>query len=537
MDGLAIAASLEELRPAVEGAFVRNVYQPNRNLVILRVSGSPEPRVLISPKAASMHLTQLDIPNPQRPSNFAMLLRKHLRGGRVTAVRQHELDRIVTFDVERRIGTRTDLVRLIAELAGLRGNLLLVRDEQVLGTSRRDDRNRPGGPYVPLSPQPRVAAQHVTIDEIEAFLSETEPDRAIARRIEGVGRETARDMLAAAHRAEGGVSLAEELRAQLDVILNASRSPEGYFDPARDRATYYLLPPPAESFPTFSEALDRADEQAGVAGGGGEAGGIRRRVLRELGRKERTAEKLREWLEGATEEEKLRHRANLLLTYQSELPDSASEVDVEDPESGESLSIRLDPSLRVVENAQRIHHRAKRLRRGRPHVEERLRRIEGEIVALRAELTRIDEGTAGGTGSGVRAASKREHPEGIERAGKRFLIEGFAVLVGRSASENDRLLREASPDDVWMHVRGAAGAHVVVRRGGRRAIPDDVLRKAAGLAAHHSNARDERRVTVTMAAAKHVRKPKSAPAGLVIVDSEDTLTVDPGLREWEWTTS
>lgn len=105
------------------------------------------------------------------------------------------------------------------------------------------------------------------------------------------------------------------------------------------------------------------------------------------------------------------------------------------------------------------------------------------------------------------------------------------MLVGRDAKENDRLLREAAPDDVWMHARGAPGSHVLIRRGGRREIPQSVLRVAASLAARYSKLKSERSVDVTVAAAKHVRKPKGAPPGMVMVQNEDTLTVDPGLRE------
>ncbi|MCR4391823.1 MAG: NFACT RNA binding domain-containing protein [Candidatus Acetothermia bacterium] len=109
---------------------------------------------------------------------------------------------------------------------------------------------------------------------------------------------------------------------------------------------------------------------------------------------------------------------------------------------------------------------------------------------------------------------------------REFLIGGFTVIVGRSAGENDRLVRTAQPDDIWLHARGVPGAHVLVRSGGRP-VPEAVLRRAAELAAWHSRARGERKVEVSYTEARYLRKPKGAPAGAVAVRKENVVVV-PG---------
>ena len=538
MDGLAIAASLNELRPAVEGAFVRNIYQPARDVFIVKLSGSPDFRLLVSPKAASIHRTDLNISNPPHPTNYVMLLRKHLRGGRITDVRQRSLDRVVTLDVERRDGRRTSSLQLIAELAGLRGNLLLVREGTVLGTSRVDDRNRPGRPYVALPPQEKADPQSPKPDAIAEWLQSTESSAeatvAIARHVDGLNRRTAADAVKMAELADAEDGIAERIAREIAALAQKASSPSGFVDTERMLATFYEPPGSADRMERFSEALDRVLEASGALGNEQEASAELRRAQRDLARHERTAEKLRSWLDSSDDATRLRRQADLLLTHQSELPASAAEVTVADLESGKDICICLDPSMTPVENAQRLHRRAKRLRRGRPRVEQRLRRIEREISELRSSVAEMKARPAQAAAAMERSQERRER-EKTERstAGRRFAIDGFTVLVGRNARENDELLRMSSGDDVWLHARGAAGSHVIVRRGGRREIPADVLRKAAGLAAFHSKARKERRVVVTLAAAKHVRKPRSAPAGLAIVEAEDTLTVDPGLREWE----
>ena len=535
MDGLAIAASLNELRPAAEGAFLRTVYRPSRGLFVFHVSGPAKRKILISPRASSIHLTTLDIPNPQEPSSFVMLLRKYLRGGRIEAIRQVGWDRVVVFDVGRRSGSRTERTELIAELVGLRGNLLVVRDGTVLGAARRDGRNRPGQPYCPLTPQPKIDPREVGTEEITACLNEKDPARALARRIDGIGRDTANDIL----RAVAEDRLAGEQRAKrvgefLADVMRAATHPEASFDVGWMRAAFYTLPAPAERAESYAEALDRVLVVGGTSGSERAASKVRDHLLRALGKRARIVEKLRDWLDALADADRMRHDADLLMIHQSSLPSGVDRVCVEDPATEEERVIRLSPMLSPIENAQRLYRRVKRLRRGQPHVEGRLKRMQREIDELRAALSAVDAGKP------VPEVATRFLPaedtavrKTRSPSSRRFSIEGHVVLVGRNAEENDQLLRDAGPEDVWMHARDVSGSHVIVRRDGRREIPERVLRKAAGLAAHYSKAKGERRVDVTIAAAKHVRKPRSAPAGLVIVRHEDTLTVEPGLREWE----
>ena len=103
MDGLAIAASLQEVR-AAEGGFLRSIYQPTRSAFVLHVFAGRNRRILLAPRHAAIHVTELGLANPPEPSSFVMLLRRHLRGGRILAVRQRGWDRVVTFDIERREG-------------------------------------------------------------------------------------------------------------------------------------------------------------------------------------------------------------------------------------------------------------------------------------------------------------------------------------------------------------------------------------------------------------------------------------------------
>ena len=77
-------------------------------------------------------------------------------------------------------------------------------------------------------------------------------------------------------------------------------------------------------------------------------------------------------------------------------------------------------------------------------------------------------------------------------------------------------------------MRGAHGSHVLLRTNNKPdRVPTDVLRRAATIAAKHSNQRHAQHVPVTVTLAKHVRKPRKAAAGAVTFSHDKTLFVDP----------
>jgi len=110
-------------------------------------------------------------------------------------------------------------------------------------------------------------------------------------------------------------------------------------------------------------------------------------------------------------------------------------------------------------------------------------------------------------------------------------IEGFVVLVGKGAAENDRLtLDVAEPRDFWLHVAGGMpGSHVVVRNpDDLDELPQAVLRAAAELAAYHSKARNARgKVEVHHCRAGDVRKRRGSPAGQVELRTWESIRVYP----------
>lgn len=107
--------------------------------------------------------------------------------------------------------------------------------------------------------------------------------------------------------------------------------------------------------------------------------------------------------------------------------------------------------------------------------------------------------------------------------------EGFVVLVGRTARDNDLLtLRLAEPRDFWFHVAGVSGSHVVVRNpDGLERLPRETERFAAGLAAGFSRARMGGTVAVHVAPRSQLTKPRGLAAGKVTLGRFRTVHVEP----------
>ena len=111
---------------------------------------------------------------------------------------------------------------------------------------------------------------------------------------------------------------------------------------------------------------------------------------------------------------------------------------------------------------------------------------------------------------------------------KRFDIEGFEVLVGKSAKSNDEMLRHfAWKEDLWLHAKDVSGSHVIIKFKAGMKFPKTVIERVAELAAYYSKNKSETLAAVIYTQVKFVRKVKGSPAGAVMVDKESVVMVHP----------
>ncbi|MEE8389175.1 MAG: NFACT RNA binding domain-containing protein [Anaerolineae bacterium] len=112
---------------------------------------------------------------------------------------------------------------------------------------------------------------------------------------------------------------------------------------------------------------------------------------------------------------------------------------------------------------------------------------------------------------------------------RRFEAGEFTIYVGRNARQNETVtFKRAGPDDLWFHVRGQPGAHVIVKSGGQT-VPEQVVQRAAELAAFYSPARGESQVDVDVTERRFVRRVRGGHPGLVTYRNERVIRVS-GIR-------
>ena len=102
MSGVDLLAVVADIRRAMP-LWIGKVYQYDQKLLGIRLNGQDHAKYrLLAESGRRLHRARAVPEPPKLPSSFAMLLRKHLEGGRVLAVEQHGLERIVSFEVGRK---------------------------------------------------------------------------------------------------------------------------------------------------------------------------------------------------------------------------------------------------------------------------------------------------------------------------------------------------------------------------------------------------------------------------------------------------
>ena len=263
-----------------------------------------------------------------------------------------------------------------------------------------------------------------------------------------------------------------------------------------------LLPPdlPDEPF-ACNHALDRLAraEQTEAAAERSET-----ERARAVARLEKTRGATARDLRSLPDADQLRRQGEELLTHYAQLQQGMKRF------SG----VPLDPKLSPQENVERLFERARKAERARPALERRLE-----------ELDDLIRRAAAGEALPARLFSKRGRKPARRRPYRVFrTAAGGRILVGKGGADNDATtLKVAGQNDLFLHVRGTPGAHVIVPLERGEQIAEQTLLDAATLAVHYSKMRTSSAADVSYAPRKFVKKPRGAKPGLVQVQREKVL--------------
>jgi hypothetical protein len=151
-------------------------------------------------------------------------------------------------------------------------------------------------------------------------------------------------------------------------------------------------------------------------------------------------------------------------------------------------------------------------------------------------LARVGPGAAAGGGSSAGAGAKGAASAGKAGGkggkvstwlGKTFTSrDGLTILAGRSRDENLELtFKHARGNDVWLHVRGRPGAHVLIPLSPGKSAPLETLLDAATIAIYYSGGEKWGKTEVDYTFKKHVRRIKDSTEASYT--GNKTLLVEP----------
>jgi len=303
--------------------------------------------------------------------------------------------------------------------------------------------------------------------------------------------------------------------------------------------------------------LELAGEQLG-----GRRDALRRALQKAIDRIDRRAEAIKGDLARASAADDAAQRAQLFVAKASDAPRGATKLVAVDwaGDEGRPIEMDLHPGRSAREQIEAIFKRARRLKEGATIARRRLAEAQTALAALRglagtlstephpdlpalqvrARATaprdfkldacpRAPLGEAANEApSGVRPAKHSRARAQAPRPPYRTFVgtSGIRILVGRDAEKNHALtFRVAKPNDLWLHAKSRAGAHVVVPLQRGASCPAEVLVEAAHLATHFSDARAERIVEVQYTPRRYVRSPRGSAAGFVVVDREKVIAL------------
>lgn len=515
MDAVTLDRLIAEIAPSCVGRHVRRVRAAGGRAVLLGLDratlwldvGRETAGPYLLDRAATDALRPLATGEAGAGSRQALLhLQKHVAGARVQAIRRVEGERVVVID----LGTATLLLRLARP-----ASVTLAVDGSALAAF--------GGELLwpPPVPRPDRSWRALTPAEVARLSAAERPVAALLEACPELGPALA------ARVAQAPASWPAMCDGLADPRPRLARSGADDAELARPGAIAFgplggegsiEMPTWTQAAAAFLEARLRADAFVARRRAAHDAAQAALRRALQLGRH------LEQDLAGLAGEEVLRRQAEALLASPVAPPAGVSEAEVPDPyDPGRTIHVRLDPRLSGPANADRLFEKARRVSRARAQIADRLGATRASIGEARA---RLEDAAAARNADELPETGAVARAERAEGGPRRYLTSrGITMLVGRGARENHELtFRVARPDDLWLHARDHAGAHVILRDNEGRANPDDV-REAAEVAAFHSRARAHGQVDVHVTRRKHVQP--LGGAGRVRVVHSETVRATP----------
>lgn len=559
-DSLSLRAVVLELQPQLRGGIVRDVRHPTDLDLYLQIHhAGKEHWLLISadPNHPRLHLVHQRPSNAPAPSGFCSLLRKELEGRRLAGLIQSDFDRALAL-----IFHRPDHPSrlLLIELMGRHSNIMLLNGQNLILDAIKHVPARkssvrtvlPHHTYIPPPLPNRLDPTELAgIEDASIFHQPAEnvEPTSISNDFIGISSILSREIV---YRARlNGIKAA--WRSIFGAVRTGESNPvivssEGRILGAYPLPLHHLTSSEQSGRPSFNQALEEAyGARISETNVIGRRLLLRKMLLKAIADQEKILDAILVSTAESTQADRYRQIGEILTLNAHQIPRGATVVELPNlyAPNQEPIEIVLRPELGARENAENYFHRYRKARDGaeyhnRRHLEitAKLASLKGFLPALDADLDEAEfenlerkciELLQPATGSALPATGKEKSPFKGHKIGRALIQDKWEVLYGLNAESNDYLTtRLAAPNDLWLHVRAATSAHVIIRSFNRPdSVPIEVIKEAAEIAAKHSPTKHSHLVSVDYTLKKYVHKPRGASPGTVAYQREKTLMVSP----------
>ena len=566
LDGITIAALTYELNQELTGSRISKIAQPETDELLFTFKSSKgQKRLYISASASLplMYLTEENKPSPMTAPNFCMLLRKHIANGRITAITQPGLERIIQIDVEH-LDEMGDLCqkRLIVELMGKHSNIIFCDHtgriiDSIKHISAQVSTVRevlPGREYFIPDTMSKENPLTVTFERFSEIINNKPMpiSKALFSSFTGISPIVAEEICNLA----GIDSRLPSLELSSDSLLHMYKQFQYYLEPVSlgmfHPVIYYSGETPKEfaalplshfsefecrNFTSISQVLSTyyatKNTQTRIRQ---KSADLRHVVQTALERNRKKYDLQSRQLKDTEDRDKYRVYGELINTYGYGLEIGAKELVCLNYYTNEEIKIPLDPTKTAQENSQKFFAKYNKQKRTFEALSELIKETKDDIEYLESISNSLDIALSEDDLSQIKEELiqsgyvKRKNTKKKVKIQSRPLhylsSDGYHMYVGKNNLQNDELTFSfANGNDWWFHAKQAPGSHVIVKTNGDE-LPDRTFEEAGRLAAYYSKKRGGEKVEIDYVEKKHVKKPNGAKPGFVVYYTNYSLIID-----------
>ena len=569
-DGITIANIVTELNQTITGGKINKIAQPENDELIITIKNQRKQYRLFLSASASLpliYLTETNKPSPLTAPNFCMLLRKHIGSGKIIAIEQPGMERIIRFTIEH-LNELGDLCTkyLIVEIMGKHSNIIFCNEEdQIIDSIKHVSAHMssvrevlPGRPYFIPETQsklnPFVLTEEIFQEKI--FPRPVNVAKAIYTSITGISPLMAEEVC---YRAgiDGGIPTdgledVERVHLAHTFLRMVDDIRDGHFEPniiykGKEPVEFACFPLSqyqdyrAVSYPSIFPVLETYyAEKNIVTKMRQKTVDLRKIVQNALERNVKKYQLQQKQLKDTEKKEKYRVWGELLNTYGYEVEPGAKSMEALNYYTNEMIQIPLDETMTPQENAKKYFDKYSKLKRTKGALDTLLQETGDEIKHLESIAASLD--IASSDEDLVQIKEEMMEYGYVKRkntGGKKVKVtsrpyhyissDGYDIYVGKNNFQNDELsFKFASGNDWWFHAKGQPGSHVIVKSKNEE-LPDRTFEEAGKLAAYYSKGRQAPKVEIDYTQKKNLRKPTGGKPGFVVYYTNYSLLIEPDI--------